>query len=316
LPEKERADLDRSVTVVIASFNGEGTLAGVVSAALNSPVVARVLVVDNNSTDASRSLAQSLGAEVLALDQNRGYGAACNEGLARASTPWLAFCNQDIDPVGDLFGELVGTASKLQSARGVDVIVAPRLESPDHVLTETAHRLPSWRGQIVELLLGSEAARARNAADTAAREPVRCDWVSAACILGSTEALRELGGFDATYFMYVEDVDLFERWQKSGRLAFWTPAAHAIHRGGRRPVSAQLHAVALTNWVRYFARTSGPPAALAISIAGIVGSLVRAIAWSTYFRRDPHAKAYRTMFLRGSIQAIQLQVRLLRDSRA
>jgi N-acetylglucosaminyl-diphospho-decaprenol L-rhamnosyltransferase len=316
LPEKERADLERSVTVVIVSYNGEGTLAGIVSAALNSPVVARVLVVDNNSTDASRSLAQRLGVEVIALDRNRGYGAACNEGLARASTPWLAFCNQDIEPVEDMFGELVSAAKGLQSMQRVDVIVAPRLESADHVLAETAHRLPSWRGQIVELLLGSEAARARNAADAAAREPVRCDWVSAACILGSTEALREVGGFDASYFMYVEDVDLFERWQKSGRLAFWIPAAHAIHRGGRRPVSGQLHAVALTNWVRYFARTTGPPAAIAIAIAGIVGSLVRAIAWSTYFRSQPDAGAYRRMFLSGALEAIKQQARLLRDTRA
>jgi N-acetylglucosaminyl-diphospho-decaprenol L-rhamnosyltransferase len=316
LPDKDRADLDRSVTVVIASFNGEGTLAGIVSAALNSPVVGRVLVVDNNSRDASRSLAQSLGAEVVALDQNRGYGAACNEGLSRASTPWLAFCNQDIDPLEDMFGELVSTAKELQSAQHADVIVAPRLESAEHVLTETGHRLPSWGGQIVELLLGSEVARARNVADTAAREPVRCDWVSAACILGSTEALRDVGGFDASYFMYVEDVDLFERWQKSGRLAFWIPAAHAIHRGGRRPVSAQLHAIALTNWVRYFARTTGPPAALAISIAGIVGSLVRAIAWSTYFRSQPDAGAYRRMFLSGALQAIKQQAQLLRDARA
>lgn len=302
--------------MVVASYNGKGTLAGIVSAALGSPVVARVVVVDNNSMDDSRSLAHHLGAEVVALDQNRGYGAACNEGLARAATPWLAFCNQDIEPVDDMFAELVSTAKELHSAHGVDVIVAPRLESADHVLSETAHRLPSWREQIVELLLGSEAARTRNAADAGPRVPVRCDWVSAACILGSTEALQEVGGFDASYFMYVEDVDLFERWQMSGRLAYWVPTAGAIHRGGRRPVSAQLHAVALTNWVRYFARTTGPPAALAISIAGILGSLVRAIAWSTFLRGQPEADAYRRMFLTGSIQAVRLQARLLRASRA
>jgi hypothetical protein len=80
-------------------------------------------------------------------------------------------------------------------------------------------------------------------------------------------------------------------------------------------VSAQLHATALTNWVRYFARTTGPPAALAISIAGIVGSLVRAIAWSTYFRSQPDAGAYRRMFLSGALQAIKQQAQLLRDTR-
>jgi N-acetylglucosaminyl-diphospho-decaprenol L-rhamnosyltransferase len=313
VPEPEGTDEADSLTVVIAAYNGEDTIGRLVRAALASSVVTVVLVVDNASRDGSAGIARELGAEVVPLEENRGYGGACNEGLARCTTHWVAFCNQDIQPEDGMFAELLDVALALRVAGQPDVIVAPKLQSSHLELAETAHRLPSWRRQAVELLFGERAAGARNVLGDGGHgdAPVRVGWVSAACIVGPVAALRAQGGFDASYFMYVEDVDLFQRWQARGLPAYWVPKARAVHSGGRRPISGALYARALSNWVRYFGRTEGAIPAIAIAASGIVGAAARGALWATR-RRHPDGAGYRRMFLGGAAGAVRLEAGMLR----
>ena len=70
-----------SVAVVIPALNEEESLPLVLG---DLPQVARVVVVDNGSTDDTAKLAAELGATVIPEAQ-RGYGKACLTGLAR----WL-----------------------------------------------------------------------------------------------------------------------------------------------------------------------------------------------------------------------------------
>jgi len=65
--------------VVIPAFNAERTIAAVVRGALDH--VARVLVVDDGSTDATASVARDSGAVVTSHPNNRGKGAALRSGL-------------------------------------------------------------------------------------------------------------------------------------------------------------------------------------------------------------------------------------------
>src|SRR6185312_7710782 len=63
------------------------------------PVGARAIVVDNGSRDGSPQLAAELGGRVVHCAQ-RGYGAACHDGLLAATAEFVAFCDCDcsIDP--------------------------------------------------------------------------------------------------------------------------------------------------------------------------------------------------------------------------
>ena len=67
-----------SVAVVIPALNEEESLPLVLG---DLPQVARVVVVDNGSTDDTAKLAAELGATVVPEPQ-RGYGKACLTGLA------------------------------------------------------------------------------------------------------------------------------------------------------------------------------------------------------------------------------------------
>lgn len=84
------------------------------------PDGARALLVDNGSSDASRRVAERLGARVLDCGQ-RGYGAACHTGLRAASAELVAFCDCDgsLDPADVLRLAAVVTG-------GADLAVARR----------------------------------------------------------------------------------------------------------------------------------------------------------------------------------------------
>ena len=50
-----------------------------------------------------------------------------------------------------------------------------------------------------------------------------------ACVMGRTDVLRELGGFNSSFFMYGEDIDLGQRLKSANLKLMTVPGATAIH---------------------------------------------------------------------------------------
>lgn len=67
------------ISVVIPAYNEENAIANVIAEI--PPIVNEIVVVNNNSTDATVAVAQAAGATVL-TENNKGYGYACLKGLA------------------------------------------------------------------------------------------------------------------------------------------------------------------------------------------------------------------------------------------
>ncbi|MGC8907939.1 MAG: glycosyltransferase [Desulfomonilaceae bacterium] len=67
---------DETVTVVIPAFNEEKTIGHVVRGVKKAVPTARILVIDDGSTDATKIEAISAGAEVISHPLNKGNGAA------------------------------------------------------------------------------------------------------------------------------------------------------------------------------------------------------------------------------------------------
>ena len=60
-------------------------------------------------------------------------------------------------------------------------------------------------------------------------EPVQADWMLAAFLLLRREMLDELGGFDAGFRLYGEDIDLCYRAAKAGWERWYVPQAVVVH---------------------------------------------------------------------------------------
>ncbi|MEB3983622.1 glycosyltransferase family 2 protein [Mycobacterium sp. 663a-19] len=111
---------DDAVTVVLPCLNEEESLPGVLAAI---PAGYRALVVDNNSTDATATVAGRHGADVVA-EPRAGYGSAVHAGVVAATTPIVAVIDADgsMDP-----GELPRLVAALERA---DLVIGRRRPVP------------------------------------------------------------------------------------------------------------------------------------------------------------------------------------------
>jgi glycosyltransferase involved in cell wall biosynthesis len=90
---------DKSVSVVIAAWNSQDTLARAIESALIQTLpVLEVIVIDDGSTDATAAIAFSYSdsrMRVLRRVTNQGVAAARNAGIRMASGTWIAFLDAD-----------------------------------------------------------------------------------------------------------------------------------------------------------------------------------------------------------------------------
>lgn len=180
-----------------------------------------VVVVDNSGSY------KGPGTIVRPLS-NLGFGAACNAGVARlgADVEVVVFVNPDVDVSGS---ELHALASALLtsgfSALAPTVVgdryrtegfAIPRgLKEPLLVLVDCLRVLLPLRRTIA-------ATGDRRRPDTGACEPAERlgRFGSGACLAVDRQAFDAVGGFDEEFFLYVEDLDLWERLSTVGPVGF------------------------------------------------------------------------------------------------
>lgn len=108
------------VTVIIAAYNAQDTLARAIRSALTEPETAEAIVVDDASRDETSAVARQEAqrdprVKLIRLDINQGPGAARNRALDAATSAFVAVLDSD-----DLF--LPGRLGRLLSCDGCEMV--------------------------------------------------------------------------------------------------------------------------------------------------------------------------------------------------
>jgi len=227
------------VLAVVVNFNAGAHLVACVDS-LVAAGVTDIVVVDNGSSDDSRRLLGGRHPDVNWMDAggNLGYGRAANLGAARSGTDVLV-CNPDLVVAPEAVHLL---AARLAAEDDLGV-VGPRLRNSDGTIYPSARTFPDLVDAMGHGLLGLVAPHNRftrryRLLDWDHGDALRVDWVSGACILVRRRAWEDIGGFDSSYFMYLEDVDLCWRAHRAGWDVIYEPAAEVTHAQG---ISTRLH---------------------------------------------------------------------------
>ena len=276
------ADLSR-VRAVVVSWNSEGLVGRSVASV---PPPARVVVVDNGSTDGSAGEAERAGAHVVRLGSNTGFGPACNHGageipgLPAAET--LLFLNPDAALAGGA-GTLATLLAELDADSRV-AAVAPALEG-DGQEPFQLRRLPTLGSLAREaLLLNRLFPRSRGFLrerylDRDRSVPFDVEQPAAAALLVRRDVFERVGGFDPAFApAWFEDVDLCAKILESGYRIRFVPAARASHVGGTtmRALPYDDYLPLYTrNLLRYLRRHAGLPARAGARLVLAAGALLR-----------------------------------------
>ncbi len=205
---------------------------------LNVVGLRELVVVDNGSHDGSLTAALDAvpGLQVIDPGRNLGYGAAANRGVAATTAPYVLICNSDLEVPVDAVAALV---TALDADSGC-ALAGPLMWTPAGERYPSARRFPSFVDAAGHALLGLFApdnrftrSYQRTELDSAPMEVHPADWVSGACFLVRRTAFEAVGGFDESYFMYAEDVDLCWRLGRAGWSVAYAPAAEVTHLQGR-----------------------------------------------------------------------------------
>jgi GT2 family glycosyltransferase len=249
------------------------------------PPTVRAIVVDNGSADDSVDRARRHGAEVVALEDNRGFAVAVNVGLERVTAPLTLLLNPDV--VVDE-GTVERCAAVLEADPSVG-IVGSDTRLPDGRPEPPAARHDRRAVQILVESLGlvhvSRRFDLQMIKDRSRDRDV--DAVNGAFTLVRTDLLRDLGGLDTAVFLYLEDQDLCRRVRDAGFRVRFVAGAGAVHGAGTSTargspdaqVRAYLHRIdADVEFLRrYGGRGESTVAALAYALRALVGLAVSVV---------------------------------------
>lgn len=189
------------------------------------------IVVDNASphNDASVLDEMFVGTDVhvIKLNQNLGFGGGYGEGVKFARGEYLAIINPDIELQAGCLQALV-LALKTEKKAG---LVAPRLLNPDGQAQQNARHWPTpWVMFGRRLTTKFQWAYDCEADWYTAKDPVPVDWVQGSFMcLRRSNFVDDLGGFDARFFLFLEDTDLCRRLWSAGQRVLLVPSAQAVH---------------------------------------------------------------------------------------
>ncbi len=227
------------VSVIMVVYRTGPALFTSIRHVLAQPGVNEFVIVDNGSIeeDADRLSAIAASEPRIRLLQghgNIGFAKGANLGASAATGKWLVFLNPDAFLEPGCIESLVASAQQAPSP----CIVGARVLNPDRseqrgarrgdvtpvstllTFTRLTHLIPFFRR--FEIHWESEALP-----DEATPVPT----ISGACFCVSQADFRRLRGFDGSYFLHVEDIDLCWRARQAGGSVLFNPTAEVVHIG-------------------------------------------------------------------------------------
>jgi GT2 family glycosyltransferase len=172
------------------------------------------------------------GARVLENQRPMTFAANVNQGIASTTGTYVLVANPDAVPEPGAVAALADFADDHPRCG----VAGPLVRWPDGRWQPTRRRFPTVSGTIVRrtplrrLFPPLERQRAHyGLGDGPPAEPLQGDWLLGAFLLMRRTMLDELGGWDAGFRHYGEDIDLCYRAMRAGWERWQVPAAVVVH---------------------------------------------------------------------------------------
>ncbi len=225
-----------SIDVVIVTYNRYELTDSCLRHLAAQTIEHRVIVVDNGSSDDTRSRvkAEWPAVQLECLDENPGFAEACNRGVDAGSGEIIVLLNNDVDTRPDFLERL---AAPLAQDPQVGAVAAVMLQ-PGEQLIDSAGLLADVTLAGFPRLQGLSAHQARS------ELPVLAGPAGTAAAYRRS-AWEQVGGLDGAIFSYMEDLDLALRLRSAGWKAVVAVDAVGVHLGsathGHRSASQRRH---------------------------------------------------------------------------
>lgn len=206
-----------TLSIIIVSYNTADLIGNCLNSVFAaSNIIREVFVVDNASTDGSSDFIKDNfpSVHLVANTKNIGFAAANNQVLPQCKGKYIFFLNPDTEVVSDTFSEAIS----FMDANLRVGLAGTKTVNPDGTLQwSVSYKYPGQKYTTNELF----------------DLPGNIACVLGASMIGRSELIKKIGGFDEDFFLYGEDQDLCLRIRKLGHEISYIDSATVVHHGGQ-----------------------------------------------------------------------------------
>jgi GT2 family glycosyltransferase len=236
-----------SVDIIIINYNSTDYTIRCIDSIkqnLNSCRI-KIIVIDNNSNDMpNRIIDHCPGIQLIENEKNIGFGNAINYGLKLSVSKYLVLINPDALLPDRSFYYIIQYIDENPEI----AIAGPKILDWDGSIQGSARRHPTiWtaffgrKSPLTKFFPNNPITKKEFICFNGVKDnPQSVDWVSGACMIIRSEAVRQVGGFDNRFFMYWEDADLCKRLKEQGWEISYFPKAQVYHYIGKSSNTCQL----------------------------------------------------------------------------
>ena len=239
VPQRARLGGMNALTSIVIVLADSGPFTReCVDHALASEVPVEIIVVDNGSTDGipealDRAYADDDRVRLVYNRANLGFGPAVNRGAAQARGDRLLVLNPDCLVEPDTIARM---AAHIDVHTGI--VGAVVCDSAGHPDAASRRRDPLFRRSL-NTLLGRKGDDGIDITGPMPDGAEDVEIVSGAILLMPRAVFDRLGGFDETFFLHCEDMDLCRRTRDAGYRVVLAGDVRVLHgKGGSRFSSA------------------------------------------------------------------------------
>ncbi len=223
------------LSIIVVSHGHERFLPGCIGSIPTAAegLTYEIILIDNLGGGSRDALPNALDLPVRHFenDSPQGFATNVNLGAEHAQGRYLLILNPDTTYASGQIREMI---QFLEGATDAGVLGC-RLVYPDNTLQPSYRRFPT-----VPTLLGRglnfdnwsrrpEFYRYRMMEDEYLDQTTSVDWVFGAFMLVESSRFRSLGGMDAKFRLYYEDVDLCYRYRLKGLRTYYFPSVVFVH---------------------------------------------------------------------------------------
>lgn len=228
------------LSIIIISYNTKELISQCLISVQNAVknIENEIIVIDNDSKDGSRELLTNSFKQIKYhfLNENTGFAKACNLGYKDSTGEFVLFLNPDTIISPECFQECLSFFETKSDAGAVGVRM---IDGEGKFLKESKRGFPSASASFFKLFgFANIFPRSKTFAKyylghVPENETNSVDVLSGAFMMIRKKVLDTVGGFDETFFMYGEDIDLSYRITKAGYRNYYLGKTTITHfKGG------------------------------------------------------------------------------------
>jgi GT2 family glycosyltransferase len=280
-----------SLSIIIVNYNTDVYLDKCLSSIIKliENVEYEIIIIDNNSPirEIEELSRKYKFAKFIFRNVNDGFGAGCNYGAKIAVGKYLAFVNPDIIFYKNVFNELINVFEE-DDKLGV---CSPIFIDSQNKISFTFNTFPDIIWEFYEFIGKGYERRIKKLLSNEniiekSKSPYYVDWVTGACMIVKKEVFNKVEGFDKSFFLYYEDVDLQLKISKLGYRNAILPSCSVFHSVNCSTKSLEGENIYIYNMYKskliYYKKNTTFAYSLFIRLFHILGILFRIIF--LYFR--------------------------------